>query len=259
MNIPIHFFHANGFPSETYKDLLSNLEGEVQTPISILGKDITSVEEGYVDFVDEVIEHASVTKGKGVAIGHSFGATLSLLAEAKQPGLFKTIILLDPPLFSRSKMIIINVLRKLGLEYLFTPAKKSMNRRETFSSREEATEHFASKGLFKEIPKSTIELYVNNGLEEDNGKYKLSIPRDREVEIFLNFPTKLPKKVSDIKGYLIYADKIRLLDDADLKWWDKAMPKMTKTPFQGSHMFPFEKPLELAIEINGIMGGVEFS
>ena len=82
MTSPIHFFHANGFPSETYRDLLNNLEGEVVSPISILGKGIRSVEEGYDDFVDEVIEHASVTKGKGVAIGHSFGATLSLLAEA---------------------------------------------------------------------------------------------------------------------------------------------------------------------------------
>ena len=42
-------------------------------------------------------KHASVTQGEGIAIGHSFGATLSLLAEVKHPGLFKTIILLDPP------------------------------------------------------------------------------------------------------------------------------------------------------------------
>ena len=76
--------------------------------------------ESVIDFVDEVIEHASVTQGEGIAIGHSFGATLSLLAEARQPGLFKNIILLDPPLFSRTKMVIISFLRKLGLEYLFS-------------------------------------------------------------------------------------------------------------------------------------------
>ena len=70
--------------------------------------------------------------------------------------------------------------------------------------------------------------------------------REREVDIFLNFPIKLPSEVSRIKGNLIYADKVRLLDDSDLKWWDNAMPKMTKTPFQGSHMFSFEKPEELA-------------
>ena len=37
------------------------------------------------------------------------------------------------------------------------------------------------------------------------------------------------------------------------------MPNMNKTPFQGSHMFPFEKPEELAREINGILGGVEMN
>ena len=40
---------------------------------------------------------------------------------------------------------------------------------------------------------------------------------------------------------------------------DKAMPKMTKTPFQGSNMFPFEKPEELAMEINGILGDAKLN
>ena len=59
MTSPIHFFHANGFPAETYRDLLNNLEGEVESPISILGKGISSVEEGYDNFVQEVIELSS--------------------------------------------------------------------------------------------------------------------------------------------------------------------------------------------------------
>ena len=169
MTSPIHFFHANGFPAETYRDLLNNLEGEVVSPISILGKGISTVEEGYDNFVDEVIEHAYKTRGEGLAIGHSFGATLSLLAEARQPGLFKTIILLDPPIFSRTKRIIISILRRLRLEYLVTPAKKSMKRRNSFKSREEALEYFSTKGLFKDVPRSTIELYVNHGLEKIGG------------------------------------------------------------------------------------------
>ena len=40
---------------------------------------------------------------------------------------------------------------------------------------------------------------------------------------------------------------------------DKALPKMTKTPFQGSHMFPFEKPEELAREINEILGDAKLN
>jgi len=257
MSSAIHFFHANGFPVETYNDLLNNLEGQVVSPISILGEGIQTVYEGYEDFVDEVIEHASKTKGEGVAIGHSFGATLSLLAEARQPGLFKTVILLDPPLFSRTKMIIVSILRRLGLEYLVTPAKKSMKRRESFKSREEAMEYFSSKALFRDVPQSTIELYVKYGLEEIGGEYRLVISRERETDIYLNFPTRLPNEISRIQGNLIYSDKVRLLDDADLKWWNKAMPKISRSPFHGSHMFPFEKPKELAGFINQIVASLK--
>ena len=81
----------------------------------------------------------------------------------------------------------------------------------------------------------------------------MTIPRERETDIFLNMPTRFPKEISRIKGNLIYADKIRLLDDADLKWWNKAMPNITRSPFNGSHMFPFEKPKELAGFINQIV------
>ena len=171
MSSAIHFFHDNGFTVDTYNELLNNIEGQILPPIRIIGEGIQTVDKGYENFVDEVIEHASKTKGEGIAICHSLGATLSLLAEARQPGLFKTIILLDPPLFRRTKMIIVSILRRLGLEYLVTPAKKSMKRRDSFKSREEALEYFSNKGLFKEIPRSTIELYVNHGLEENGGEY----------------------------------------------------------------------------------------
>ena len=257
MSSTIHFFHANGFPIETYNELIKNLEGQVFPPIRILGEGIQTVDEGYENFVDEVIEHASETKGEGIAIGHSFGATLSLLAEARQPGLFKTVILLDPPLFRRTKMIIFSILRKLGLGYMVTPAKKSMKRRESFKSREEAMEYFSSKVLFRDVPQSTIELYVKHGLEEIGVEYRLVISRERETEIYINLPTSLPNEISRINGNLIYADKVRLLDDADLRWWNNTMPKITRRPFHGSHMFPLEKPKELAVFINKILASLK--
>ena len=40
----------------------------------------------------------------------------------------------------------------------------------------------------------------------------------RETEIFLTLPTQLPREIRPIQGDLIYADKVRLLDDDDLKW-----------------------------------------
>ena len=52
---------------------------------------------------------------------------------------------------------------------------------------------------------------------------------------------------------------IRLMGDADLKWWIKAKTTVTKSPFQGSHMFSFENPKKLAEEINGILNGTKLN
>ena len=60
-----------------------------------------------------------------------------------------------------------------------------MKRRETFSSSEEA-DYFVSKGLFREIPRSTIELMSTMDLKKD-AELRLAIPREREVDIFLTF------------------------------------------------------------------------
>ena len=163
MKNPIHFFHANGFPAETYKELLSLIDGDIQDPLSVIGKQIHEVKEGYHEFTDEIIEHASKTHGEGIAIGHSFGGTLSLLAQAKEPGLFKKIILLDPPIFSHAKRIILSFLRKLGLEYLVTPAKKSIKRRESFNSREEALDYFSSKTLLRRFPRPPLSIMYKAG------------------------------------------------------------------------------------------------
>ena len=46
MKNPIHFFHANGFPAETYKELLSLIDGDIQDPLSVIGKQIPEVKGG---------------------------------------------------------------------------------------------------------------------------------------------------------------------------------------------------------------------
>ena len=90
MKNPIHFFHANGFPAETYQELLSLIDGDIQDPISVIGKQIPEVKEGYHEFTDEIIEHASKTHGEGIAIGHSFGGTLLYLLKQENPDSLKT-------------------------------------------------------------------------------------------------------------------------------------------------------------------------
>ena len=72
MKKPNHFFHANGFPAETYKELLGLIDGDIQDPLSVIGKQIPEVKEGYHEFTDEIIEHASKTHGEGFAKGSRY-------------------------------------------------------------------------------------------------------------------------------------------------------------------------------------------
>ena len=45
MKNPIHFFHANGIPAETYKELLSLIDGNIQDPLSVIVKQIPELKK----------------------------------------------------------------------------------------------------------------------------------------------------------------------------------------------------------------------
>ena len=125
----IFFFHANGFPSNTYEEFFLHLNNSIIPNNNILGENIVSLKGNYDLLVNESLNYLSKEKKQVVGIGHSFGGIVCLLSQAKKPEIFKKIILLDPPIFNPLKRFIIFNFRLMGIEYLLTPAKKSMNRR----------------------------------------------------------------------------------------------------------------------------------
>ena len=84
------------------------------------------------DLTEDVLESVGKFKEPVIGVGHSLGGMLTLLAAAKKPDIFQTIILLDPPLFSLNKRRLISLLRALHVEDLFGPSGKSKKRRVNF-------------------------------------------------------------------------------------------------------------------------------
>ena len=242
----LYFYHSNGFPAETYGQLFEFLKDLETQRINVLGGNIPSLNGSYDSLVQEVIDHASSAKGDAIGVGHSLGATLCLLSKVKEPKIFRKVVLLDPPIFNPCKRFAVSILRKMGVEHLITPAGKAMKRREVFNSREEAIDYFENKTLFKNISKRTIELYAEHGLVQKGNKFKLTISREREAEIFLNFPVSLPSNAFTVKGDLIYSEVNPLLSRIDLWWWKQSFPKVNLIPFPAGHLFPLEKPKELS-------------
>ena len=96
----IQFSHANGFPAKTYSVLFEHLKDHTISVIDNLAENRVAPAINWHDLTEDVLESVGKFKEPVIGVGHSLGAMLTLLAAAKKPDIFQTIILLDPPLFS---------------------------------------------------------------------------------------------------------------------------------------------------------------
>jgi len=228
---------------------------------------------------DDVLENIEQQGEAVIGIGHSFGGVLTLLAAAKKPELFQSIILLDPPLFSVQKSALIKLLRALNIEDWVSPSGKSKKRRDHFESKSQAKTLFQANKLFKNFHPQTLNDYVTHGLTEtDNALFQanklfknfhpqtlndyvthgltekandveLTIPVAKEVAIFHKSLTSFPKNIYKVKGTLVYAAKNPILWPSDLRWINRKFAHFQVIPFPGSHLFPLENPESTSLMI----------
>ena len=143
----IFFTHANGFPAKTYKILFKFLKKHNITTVDTLATNIKSEDINWDKLSEEIIYNVPKKNSRIYGVGHSLGGVLTLLAASKCPDLFHSVILLDPPLFSFYKRNIIRILRLLKLDDIFSPASKSLRRRDNFNTKKQAFEYFKTKKL----------------------------------------------------------------------------------------------------------------
>ena len=105
------------------------------------------------------------------------------------------------------------------------------------------------KPLFCNFPHGTFELYVQHGLVHDYRGFRLTIPREREAEIFFSVPVELPPNLAELTGTMIHAENLEVLGHTDLLWWQKTFPKIETVSFAGRYLFPLEHPDQLAVLI----------
>ena len=245
----IHFSHANGFPARTYSILFEFLKGYNITSIDVLGQGKKPEIIDWINLSEEILDRVKKLKGPVVGVGHSLGGILTLLAAAKKPNIFKSVILLDPPMFSPLKRGIIDVLRLIRIEDMFSPAGKSKKRREKFDSKEQAFQYFKRKNFFKNFHNRALSDYVKYGLVEQGNKVKLEIPVKKEVAIYRKLLTKYPHSVYNVNGVIIYGARYPIYWRSDINWIKKKFTNIEIFPFPGSHFFPLENPESTAILI----------
>ncbi len=165
----LHLAPANGFPPQTYMPMLRGLSQYrclCLPPRALWGDE--KPPPGYRDWsaaADDLLA-GLYTRGLRdvVAVGHSLGGIISLLALIKRPEAFKALILLDPVFLPPHVLGIIEEAWANGSVEQLPLVRGARRRRRVFGSRAEALSRFREKPIFADWPAETLALYVQHGL-----------------------------------------------------------------------------------------------
>lgn len=256
----IHFAHGNGFPSMCYKQLLDHLGTRFDCCfIDKVGHDPAyPVSENWHNLVTEVI--ASVRKQADqpvIAVGHSLGGVLSLMAAIEQPDLFKAVILLDSPVIGPVKSHMIRLAKSLGIIDRITPAFRTKGRRTYWKNYEQLITYLKTRELFKTFTDACLHDYIQYGLELKEDGYHLRFDRQIEYDIYRTIPHVLPSYKGKLvrPAAMIYGDKTTVVDKIDIRYMQRHF-NIKSTKIKGTHLFPMERPKETADQIIQIINAI---
>jgi pimeloyl-ACP methyl ester carboxylesterase len=249
----IHFAHGNVFPALSYKQMLNGLKTEFDyCYIDKIGHNpLFPVSENWRNLVLEVID--SITSQANtpiIAVGHSLGGVLSLLAAIEQPELFKAVIMLDSPLIGTFKSSMVRLAKALGVIDRVTPASRTGNRRMYWKDHDQLMSYLKTRDLFKTFTDACLNDYITYGLEYKDDGYYLRFDRHIEYQIYRTIPHIIPnfKGKLSVPTALIYGDKSTVVGKMEVRYMKKYF-NVSSHIIKGSHLFPMEYPELVAKQI----------
>jgi pimeloyl-ACP methyl ester carboxylesterase len=184
---PLLIAHATGFHGRAYAPLVGRLEGFHALAPDLRGHgDSTRPDhgsfnwEGLADDVAAAIE-AIGAPGPLYAFGHSMGAAVTLLAEARRPGTFRAIYtfepIVTPPEIPR---------RSEGRSRLEEGTRK---RRRDFPSLDEAFDNFKAKPPFADFTAESLHAYLEHGFHRlEGGALRIKMDPEDEARMYQMSP-----------------------------------------------------------------------
>jgi pimeloyl-ACP methyl ester carboxylesterase len=239
----LQFSHANGFPGGSYRVLFEALRQDFRVKaVERFGHDPRfPVTDGWPRLVDELIE-AVETHGEPVlAVGHSLGGYLSLMAAARRPDLFRGVILLDAPVLGRFQGSAVALVKRLGLVDRVTLAGITRERRREWPDRAAAAAHFARKRLFQRFDPRCLDDYLDAGTEPSGQGVRLRFDPDVEAAIYATLPHHMARWLRRlaVPGALVAGADSDIVRRIGLRTSARRL-QLVMVP--GGHHFPFQQP-----------------
>ena len=250
------FLHANGFPPDAYRTLLSLIENKYASKSMLLrplweeNGEIKKINNWDI-FLNDFLHYYNENRSQGnIGIGHSIGGNILIRSAIKNKNLFKSIVLLDPTIFRPSVVVIWKILNSLNMfKWIHPYASAARNRRENYDTYKEILESYKKKDVFLKINDLQLEEYINSIFKYKNGNYKLIYNKQWEEIIYL----KAALKDFDIWNNLdsLTVPTLIIKPDKNAVLGVKASKKLLKNKFitiktinESTHLFPLEYPKE---------------
>lgn len=259
--LPLRFLHANGYPPECYRPLITRLSVHYrvfamrQRPLWPGSKpeeiaDWLPLTNDFLQFLDE---HPS---GPSIGIGHSVGGIVALRAALRQPQRFRALVLIDPVLFPPYVIRSWQGICALGLGYQMHPlVRAARKRRRQFDDLHRLFKGYRRKLVFRYMDDPALHAYVDGiSCPVDHG-YELCYSVDWEMRIYATSVWRDMDIWQGLPGLKIPLMIIRGAE-TDTFWASTARRLLRKVPLarvvtvpQSTHLVPLERPAEVFMAI----------
>jgi pimeloyl-ACP methyl ester carboxylesterase len=251
----IVFGHANGFPPETYRLLLEDLSRSFTVASFAArplwpGSDPGSADSWH-DLAGDLGDELRRRRVEGaLAVGHSLGSVLNVLAAAADPRRFRALALVDPVVFTGTHTLFWGALKGLGFGHRLPLIRGALRRRETFPGLEQVRLSYAGKSVFASWEPEVLDDYAQAGfVETDEGGVRLRYPKAWEAKIFELTPASVWRDLVKIKVPMLFirgAESDTFVVAAANRVRRQLDSARVIEVAGASHFVPMERPREVA-------------
>lgn len=254
MKQALHFAHANGFPASVYRKLTDALSADFDVGfIDQVGHNPDyPVTDCWPHLVDETLHYIQKRYDTPVVgVGHSLGGCLLFLAAVRRPELFRSLVILDSPLFAPLRSHGLWLTKKMGMIDRLSPGGDALRRRDGWESLDAVHDYFARKPLFQRWDPDCVRDYAQQGtVEAADGGRRLKFRPRVEQRIFRCLPHIFPRFKGRFKTPAAYVAGTgsNVIAAPDLRFLHRHY-RMLIAHQRGDHLFPFQYPEETAQKI----------
>ena len=248
--VAAHFYHASGFPVGVYTPFLDRLSPHLS--IDALHLRPTWEQPGPIPndrswniYANDLINFIETSFQEPIiAIGHSLGASSTVLAALKRPDLFKALVLVESTQVPKVTSSLIRLAPKQLLKY-FDPAKSAIKKKTNWSSKEEFISEYRAHRAYKRIDDQSLAYFKAHAVKESkSGGVELVYPTDWESVSYMGPPflmdilCKLKVPMVAVRG----KPSVFLSEDSWKKWKKDSPGTVFKENLNYGHLFPIEAP-----------------